>query len=216
MPGTGATADSQILPAASAAFPRMRWVALLWLAVWLPAYWAVWGWANFLHICDVTVVLTCAGLWFGNALLLSSQAIASIVVDLAWTLDIASRLLFGKHLIGGTEYMWDARFPLWVRLLSLFHIVWPVLVVWAVRRVGYDRRGWLLQSGIAAVLLVLSRQVQPALNINFAFRDPLFHRAWGPAPVHLAVILLGLVVIIYWPTHLVLGRLLLLGRHSDP
>jgi len=192
----------------AAPFPRLRWVAVLWLAVWLPAYWRVWGGANFLHLCDVTVILTCVGLWFGNSLLLSSQAVASLVVDLAWTLDVAWRLVLGKHLIGGTEYMWDARFPLWVRLLSVFHLFWPLLVVWTLRRVGYDRRGWLLQSAIAAVLLVLSRLLQPALNINFAYRDPLFGRAWGPAPVHLAVILLGAIVVIYWPTHLVLARVL--------
>ena len=190
-----------------AAFPWMRWGAALWLAVWLPAYWVVWGWSNFLHLCDVTVILTCVGLWRGSALLLSSQAVASIIVDLAWSVDVAWRLLFAKHLIGGTEYMWDARFPLWVRLLSGFHVFWPALVLWALGRVGYDRRGWALQSAIAAVLLVASRLVAPGQNINFAFRDPLFGRAWGPAPVHLAVILLGLVVIIYWPTHRALARL---------
>jgi hypothetical protein len=192
----------------SPAFPRLRWAALVWLAVWLPAYAKVWGWANFLHLCDVTVILTCVGLWRGSSLLLSSQAVASIVVDLAWTLDVAWCLVSGKHLIGGTEYMWDARFPLWVRLLSVFHALWPVLLVWALRRVGYDRRGWLLQSAIAAVLLALSRLAQPALNINFAYRDPLFGRAWGPAPVHLAVILTGLILVIYWPTHLILARFL--------
>ena len=198
---------TQTLPAASAAFPWMRWAAALWLAVWLPAYCAVWGWTNFLHLCDVTVILTCVGLWRGSALLLSSQAVASIIVDLAWSVDVAWRLVFAKHLVGGTEYMWDARFPLWVRLLSGFHIFWPALVLWALGRVGYDRRGWTLQSAIAAALLVAARVVAPSQNINFAFRDPLFGRAWGPAPVHLAVILLGLVVIIYWPTHRALARL---------
>jgi hypothetical protein len=186
----------------------MRWAAAVWLAVWLPAYAAVWGWANFLHLCDIAVVLTCVGLWRGSSLLLSSQAVASTVVDLVWTIDVAWRLLFGKHLVGGTEYMWDPRFPLWVRLLSVFHLFWPVLLLWALRHVGYDRRGWVLQSAIAAALLVLARFAAPARNINFAYRDPLFRRAWGPAPVHLAVILLGLVALIYWPTHLVLGRLL--------
>ena len=28
-------------------------------------------------------------------------------------------------------------------LLSLFHLVWPVLILWALRRVGYDRRALL-------------------------------------------------------------------------
>lgn len=199
--------NTSTFPAAAAAFPWMRWAAALWLAVWLPAYCAVWGWSNFLHLCDVTVILTCVGLWRGSSLLLSSQAVASIIVDLAWSVDVAWRLLFGKHLIGGTEYMWDARFPLWVRLLSGFHTFWPALVLWALGRVGYHRRGWAVQSAIAAALLVASRLIAPGQNINFAFRDPLFDRAWGPAPVHLAVILLGLVVIIYWPTHRVLVRL---------
>ncbi len=186
-------------------FPMLRWAALLWLAVWVPAYWSVWGWPNFLHLCDIAVVLTSIGVWRGSAILLSSQAVNSLVADLAWCLDAAWRLLLGRHLVGGTEYMWDARFPLWVRLLSLFHVFLPVLLVWSLRRVGYDRRGWLLQSVIAAVLLVLSRLIGPALNINYAFRDPLFHRSWGPAPVHLAIMLLGIVAITYWPVHLVLA-----------
>ncbi|MBI3670154.1 MAG: hypothetical protein HY237_10290 [Acidobacteria bacterium] len=187
-------------------FPRMRWVALLWLAIWVPAYGHVWGWANFLHICDVAVILTGIGLWRGDALLLSSQAVSSIVADLAWCADAAWRLFFGRHLVGGTEYMWDARFPLWVRLLSLFHAFLPVLLLWALHRVGYDRRGWLVQSALAALLLVISRFFGATINLNYAFVDPLFHRSWGPPPVHLAIIFWGMIALIYWPTHLALAK----------
>lgn len=192
----------------SPTFPWMRWGALLWLAVWVPSYWFVWGWQNFLHLCDIAVILTCVGLWRGSTLLLSSQAISSMVVDLTWCVDVAWRWLLQRHLIGGTEYMWDARFPLWVRLLSGFHVFWPILLFWSLRRLGYDRRGWILQSGIAAVVLVASRFIAPERNLNFAYRDPILGRAWGPAPVHLAFILLGLVAILYWPTHRVLARVL--------
>jgi len=87
---------------------------------WVPAYASVWGWTNLLHLCDIAVILTCAGLWFGSPLLLSSQAVSSIVVDLVWDLDVGWRLLSGKHLVGGTEYMWSEQVPLAVRLLSLF------------------------------------------------------------------------------------------------
>src|SRR5207237_288632 len=62
-------------------FPRLRWAALLWLSLWVPAYASVWGLSNFLHLCDVAVILTCAGLWSGSALLLSSQAVSSILID---------------------------------------------------------------------------------------------------------------------------------------
>lgn len=185
-----------------------RWGAVLWLAVWMPTYWIVWGWPNFFHVCDVAVILTCVGLWRGSTLLLSSQAVSSIVADVAWCVDVAWRLLLGRHLVGGTEYMWDKHFPLWVRLLSLYHVALPALLIWSLRRVGYDRRGWKLQASIAAVLLALSRFLDPALNINFVFRDPVFHRAWEPAPLHLLVIWLGLNALLYWPTHLVLAQCL--------
>jgi hypothetical protein len=190
----------------SQVFPRMRWAAMGWLAVWAPAYAIVWGWKNLLLLCDLAVLLTCVGLWRGSALLLSSQAVSSIIVDVLWSLDAAWRLLFSKHLIGGTEYMWDARFPLGVRLLSLFHVVWPALLVWALGRVGYDPRGFWLQSGLAVAVLWVSRLVGPARNLNFAFRDPILDRSWGPAPMHLALTLGALVLLLYWPTHQVLLR----------
>jgi len=185
-----------------------RWGGVLWLAVWVPTYWIVWGWPSFLRLCDIAVLLTCIGLWRSNTLLLSSQAVSSIVADAAWCVDVAWRLFLGRHLFGGTEYMWDKHFPLWVRLLSLYHVVLPALLIWSLRRVGYDQRGWKLQAGIAAVLFALSRFLDPAVNINFAFRDPIFHRAWGPAPVHLLVMWLGLNALLYWPTHFVFARYL--------
>src|SRR5207245_10839606 len=107
----------------------MRWAAAAWLAVWIPAYASVWGPRNFLLLCDVAVLLTCAGLWLGSTLLLSSQAVSSILADAVWAVDAGSRLCLGKHLFGGPEYMWDASFPLAVRRPSLFHLSRPVLPV---------------------------------------------------------------------------------------
>jgi hypothetical protein len=185
----------------------VRCAGLIWFAIWLPTYWHNWGAENFLHVCDITVILTCAGLFWSNALLLSSQAAATIVPDLLWDIDAASRLFSGHNLLGGTEYMWDPHYALWVRLLSLFHIFWPILLLWAVARTGYDRRGFALQSAIAAVAIIASRFANPSLNINYAFSNPLTHRSWGPTPVHLALIWAGLVVVIYLPTHLVLAKL---------
>ncbi|HEY6909665.1 MAG TPA: hypothetical protein VI356_09870 [Myxococcales bacterium] len=186
----------------------MRWVAAAWLCVWAPAYASVWGFSNFLRLCDVAVILTCAGLWWGSALLLSSQALFSIGADLLWDVDVCSRLLLGRHLFGGTEYMWQPEFPLFVRLLSLFHVVWPLLLVWSLRRVGYDRRGLPLQAAVTLAALVASRACGPALNLNYAFRDPLWGRQLGPPAAHLIVIFAGTVALLYLPTHLLLSRLL--------
>jgi hypothetical protein len=193
-------------------FPVLRWVALAWIAVWLPAYVRVWGWANLLHLCDIAVILACAGLWWGSPLLISSQAVSSLVAGVLWSMDVGWRLATGRYLVGGTEYMWDAHYPLVVRLLSLFHIGMPIAMLWGLRKVGYDRRGLATQSGIAAGLLIVSRFLPTSLNLNYAYQDPLLHRAWGPAPVHLGVTFIMLVAVLYWPTHVLLRRLFRVSR----
>ncbi|MGH9963044.1 MAG: hypothetical protein ACREBC_39005, partial [Pyrinomonadaceae bacterium] len=165
-----ASANERIAPV----FPRARWLAMMWLLVWGVCYWRVWGLANFLHLCNLAVILTCVGIWWGSSLLISSQAVSFLIAPLFWDLDVLWRLFLGKHLIGGTEYMWDSQFPLVIRLLSLYHVVWPVLLLWALRRVRYDPRALPVQTTIAIVLLLVSRYVQPALNLNFAHRDPFF------------------------------------------
>lgn len=186
--------------------PWMRCAAVLWLAIWIPAYWHTWGVTNFLHLCDIAVLLACAGVAIQSPLLISSQALASLLIDLIWTLDVAWRAVSGRQLIGGTEYLFDARFPLWIRLLTLFHVALPFLLLWALTRTGYDRRALRLQSGIAFIALIAARFAGAQPNINFAFADP-FHRTWGSAPVQIAMIFLFLVVVFYFPTHLLLARL---------
>jgi hypothetical protein len=188
-------------------FPAaLRWGAVVWLAVWIPAYWRTWGAANFLHFCDITVVLTCAGLFFESTLLISSQAVASLLVDAVWIIDVFWKIVFGRYLIGGTEYMFDTHYALWVRLLSLFHIAMPVALLWAVRRSGYDRRGWILQSAIALVALIAARFTNPALDVNYAFSDPFFHRQLGPAFTHILAVFGFMVFVVYLPTHFALMK----------
>ncbi|NUN49689.1 MAG: hypothetical protein HUU15_12755 [Candidatus Brocadiae bacterium] len=190
------------------AFPVARWIALGWLLVWAPPYAMWWGWRNFFQLCDVAVILTAAGLWFGSARLLSAQAVGVIVVDILWFLDVAARLTIDRHPIGGTEYMFDSRFPLWVRLISLFHVAWPLLLLWALRRTGYDSRGWRLQSGIAGLMFGISWLIAGGRNVNFVLEAPIVGKALGPAPVHLAVSWAVLTLAVYWPTHAVLVRTL--------
>ena len=193
---------------APTAFPLwIRLVVLVWLLIWIPAYWRTWGPANFVHLCDIAVILVCVGVWTGSALLISSQAVSSLLVDAAWAVDAGSRLVRGRGMLGGAEYLFDQRYPLWVRLLSLFHLALPVLVLWAMARTGYDRRSWSLQCAIALPAFVAARFTPPALNINYAFIDPFIHRSWGPPPIHVVISWLFMVFVVYLPTHLLLKKL---------
>lgn len=177
------------------------------MLVWIPVYWRAWGPANFLHLCDVAMILTCIALWTNSALLISSEAVSMLLVGLAWMLDALWRIAFGHHLIGGTAYLFDASHPLWVRLFSLFHVGLVILLLWAVRRTGYRRAAWPLQSAIALAAVVACRFTNPATNMNYAFTDPFFHRAWGPAAGQVAVTVLFLIFVAYLPAHLLFRRL---------
>ena len=187
-------------------FPRLRWFALAWLLLYVPSYTAAYGPANFLFLCNLSVFITALGLWLGSPLLLSSQAVGLLIVSCVWTLDVASRLLTGGHWIGGTEYMWDPRWPLATRLMSLYHAAAPLLLVYTLRRVGYDRRGLALQSAIATAAILLGRLFGPAANLNHAFRDPILKRSFEPAALHLAIVIGVLVGLLYPLTDAVLRR----------
>ncbi|HKS82065.1 MAG TPA: hypothetical protein VJR23_11235 [Candidatus Acidoferrales bacterium] len=192
----------------------VRWTALIFLVFWLGVYWRYWGLANFLHLCDVAVILTCLGLWTSSALLISSQAVASLLIDLAWLTDAGWTVVTRHHLIGGTEYIFDASYPLWLRLLSLFHVVLPIVLLSALHHSGYDRRAWALESGIALVLYSATRFTSPEQNIGFAFTDPFFHHSWKPAPLHVALTVLFLMFVVFLPTHLLLGRIFHPAAHG--
>lgn len=187
-------------------FLCVKWLSGIWLVIWIPTYSTYWGWSNFLHLCNVAVFLTCLGFLLESPLLLSSQALVSIFGNFLWVIEFLNTLVTGHALFGGTEYMMDEQIPIWVRCLSLYHFVLPLLLLWGLYCVGYDRGGWKLQSTITLLVLFLSRFTDSTKNINFVFHDPLFQKTWGNALMHVMVIWFGLILIIYWPTHLVLDR----------
>ena len=111
----------------------------LWLIVWIPVYWRQYGAQNFLFFCDIGNVLIGIGLWLESPLIFSWAACGLLLFQSLYTVDLAGALLTGHHLIGGTEYMFDPHLPLLIRLLSLFHVVSPPLLLWAIWKLGYDR-----------------------------------------------------------------------------
>ena len=206
-PSNAQTATAQRTLAPNPAIPLWVKIAVsVWAAAWFPIYFDYYGFANFLHLSDIAIALTIIGLWTSSSLLISSQAVSVLIGETLWCVDVLWTVALGHHLIGGTEYMWGHQYPLWLRLMSLYHFVLPVLLVWAVARLGYNRRGLKLQAGIGAAALVAGRIWGQKDNINFAFHDPIFHWAWGPAPVHLLVMFAGMILLDYLPTHWLLAK----------
>ena len=80
--------------------------------------------------------------------------------------------------------------------------------MWALRRVGYDPRGYGLQCLIAVCGVVAGRLLPRALNVNGAFADPILKKEWGGALAQVVVVAGALVLVVYPVTHLALSRLL--------
>ena len=177
----------------------------VWLLVWAPLYWRQYGAQNFLYFCDIGNLLIGIGLWLESALIFSLVACGVLLFQTLFTIDLLGTLLTGHHLIGGTEYMFDPRLSVAVRLLSLFHVVTPPLVLWLVHRLGYDSRGWKLQSVMTWIVVPVNYFWRPEQNVNWA--RGLFYREQHVVPgiVYLLAYLVTATFLVYWPTHRLLA-----------
>lgn len=176
----------------------------LWVIAWVPVYWRQYGLENFLFFCDLGNFLILLALWLESRLLFSWQACGLLLFQALFTIDLAVAVMTGRHVIGGTEYMFDPGIPLSVRLLGLFHVATPPLLLWAVQRFGYDRRGWICQTLMTWVLIPINYFFHPERDVNWA-RGPFFHEQHAmPGLVYLAGYLIVAPLAVYFPTHLFL------------
>src|SRR5271166_4697126 len=89
----------------------------IWMIVWAPVYWRQYGAQNFLYFCDLGNIFILLALWLESSLIFSWQATGLLLFQALYSIDLLGTLVSGRHLIGGTEYMFDSRVPLFVRLL---------------------------------------------------------------------------------------------------
>jgi hypothetical protein len=184
------------------------WLKVLWtvwLLVWTPLYWRQYGAQNFLYFCDLGNILIAVALWTESALLFSLQAVALLVFQTLYIIDLFGALISGHHLIGGTEYMFDPHIPLLIRLLSLFHVVTPPLLLWAIWKLGYDARGWKLATLMTWIVVPVNYFWRPQYNINWARGLFMREQHVVPGAVYLIAYLIAVPLVIYYPTHLVLS-----------
>jgi hypothetical protein len=184
-----------------------RWLAVLatlYLCVLVPVYWRHYGPSNFLWFSDIALFMAVAALWLGGRtpgpLLASMAALAAMLLDTAWDVDFLLHLVGGREVFGLANYMFDPGYPLYLRLLSLFHMP----LIW---RLGYDRRAFVAQTVVAWIVFVAIYLINPDKNINWVF-------GFGESRqtrVHPLLWLIGMMLayptLIHVPTHLLLRKL---------
>ncbi len=183
------------------------WLKILWtvwVAVWAPLYWKHYGAQNLLFFCDLGNFFIAAALWLESPLLFSCQATGLLLFQSLYTIDLLGALVSGRHLIGGTEYMFDGGVPLFIRLLSLFHVVTPPILLWAIWRLGYEPQGWKYQTLTTWIVAPINYFWRPEQDVNWV-RGPFFREQHAmPGWLFLLAYLIVVPLLVYWPTHLVL------------
>jgi hypothetical protein len=150
-------------------------------------------------------LLITVGLWLESRFILSWQAVGLVVFEILYDIDLLVALVSGHHATGGTEYMFDPNIPLLVRSLGLYHFVVPILLLWAVFRLGYDGRGWKWQIVLMAIVVPICSFWHPEDNINFA-RGIGHEQHLIPGWLFVIGYLIVVPLVIYWPTHALLQR----------
>jgi hypothetical protein len=175
----------------------------LFVCLLVPVYWRQYGPANFLWFSDIALLVLVPALWFESPLLISMMALAVVLPELAWNIDYFARLGTGVSLIGLTSYMFDPRIPLFIRGLSLFHVVLPLLLIWLLHRLGYDSRAFFWQTLVAAIVLPLSYFFGTSRdNVNWVYGFGEKPQTMLPAPLFVICLLLMFSLAVYLPMHL--------------
>jgi hypothetical protein len=180
----------------------------LFLCVLVPVYWIHWGPRNFLWFSDIALLGTGVALWLESSLLASMMTLAIALPELAWNVDFFGRLVTGRDILGLSGYMLDRSKPRFLRALSLFHVGLPIVLVWLVHRLGYDRRAWASQTAVALIVLPVSYWLtEPDDNVNWVYGPGSKPQTWISRRLYLALVMIFFPLGIYLPTHLLLSAL---------
>ena len=190
------------------------WLKLLcsvWVALLLPTYWQSTP-LGLLWSCNVALLLTCVGLWLESSLLISVAALGIVWWQLLWVLDFLIHLGTGLSTIGMSSYMFNETFSRFSRGLSLYHGWLPFVLLWALSRLGYDRRALLLQTLVAWTVFLLSAILTtdvtgPAGNLNMIYGlSETKPQTWMAPMLWLALVMILWPASVYVPCHFVFRR----------
>jgi len=125
------------------------------VVIWYRHY----GWRNFLWFSDIALIGAVPALWLENALLASVLAVAVLLPELLWNVDLVLRLATRRRITGLTDYMFEAERPKILRAGSLFHVPLPFVALWMLAAYGFGPRpqrlpGWLYVLCVTAGMML--------------------------------------------------------------
>ncbi len=180
------------------------------MTFYFPAYFIGYGPQNFLWLSSIILMITFLATIFESRFLASMAAVGGLLFESLWTLDFlftVTALMIGSSVTGFTDYMFAPKLSIWLRVIAIFHLALPPLLIWLVLRLGYDSRAWIVQILLSWILVLVTWFfTNPSLNINFVFSNVKFEQLnIGAAPV--LITLFVTAILVCGGTHLFLRAL---------
>ncbi len=177
----------------------------LFVVVFAPVYWIWYGPANFLWFSDVALFVTLAALWLESRFLVSMMTTGVLMFDIVWCFLFFLKLIQGGGSEGLVGYMFDPQINVFIRALSLFHIMLPIIQLWSLSKLGYDVRAWKYQVILGWALILLTYAVTgPNENINWVYGVTEVPQKWLPAHLYVAAGMVIYPTLVCFPTHRIL------------
>lgn len=182
-----------------------KFAYLAFVSVLVPLYALEHGWVNFLWFSNVALIGGLLAAWLESPRVASMMLIAVVLLEMGWIADFfGSLVLLGTTPFGVVDYMYDPDIALSVRLLSLYHLLLPFVLLWLVWRLGYDRAAWKFWVPIGFSILVLSFLLSsPERNVNWVWGPGGEPQAWMPPLAWLALVLV-FCALVWWITHVLI------------
>lgn len=183
----------------------LKYLLTAFTIILVPVYIHYYGLQNFLWLSDIGLFLTIIGLWWQRTLFISMATVCVFVTESIWNIDFFAELLLRVNLITLSDYMFDNSYSLFLRSLSLFHVVLPVVWIWYLMKCGYDRRAFKYGTMLYWVILICTYiGTDSATNINWVFLPQVHSLPLSIHPLVWVIMLaIGFPLCIFLPTHLI-------------
>jgi hypothetical protein len=168
----------------------------------VPIYWHYYGLFNFLWLSDIGLFLTVIALWADSTLIMSMAAVGVIAVELIWSIDFFVELIFQKQTLSIASYMFDDKYPWWLRALSLFHLVTPMIWISYLHEHSYDPRALGYFTLLYwCVLIIVYTYTMTKENINWVFVPAKYNLTVISERSWFIILFILFPLLVFVPTH---------------
>jgi len=186
------------------------WIKLaytLMTVIIIVIYLRKYGPGNLLWFSDIALIVTVPALWLENNFLASMMAVGVLLPETLWNLSYFTRLLTGRRFLGITDYMFEPQRPTYLKILSLFHVPLPLILIWMLAKLGYVESAVIAQSLLILIVLPLSYWfTDPFKNVNWVrgMGGEGYAQTRFSPPVFLGILMIVPLFVVVLPTHFLL------------